>query len=203
MKGKLPKSWDDVTLRHLIEIENIRNDKSIDGEPYSDIVRSLLMLSVFTGISYEEYESMPISYLKKDINKIEFLKKLPETKPVTKFKCGGYKWKVKFDLNELTAQEFVTHYELTKDTTKIIENSDKILSLYCKPYKFGFAKKLESNKISELLKDAPIKVVYPLVVFFCNLLPILLKGIEDYLKNADEILTNKLKEINQEQATAI
>ena len=47
MKRKLPTSWNDVTLRHLIEIENIRNDKSIDGEPYAEITRSLLMLSLF------------------------------------------------------------------------------------------------------------------------------------------------------------
>lgn len=203
MKRKLPKSWNDVTLRHLIEIENIRNDKSIDGEPYADIVRSLLMLSLFTGISYEEYEAIPIALLKKDIKEIEFLNKLPETKVVNSFKCGGYKWKVNFDLNELTAQQFIEHYELTKDNTKVISNSNKLLSIYCQPTRYGFKVKLENKQREEILKDAPIEAVYPLTVFFCNLLTNLYEALKDYLKNADQMMATKLKEINQEQLEVV
>lgn len=203
MKGKLPKSWDDVTLRQLVEIENIRNDKSIDGEPYADIVRSLLTLSLFTGISYEDYESMPITSLKEDIKSVEFLKELPSEQPRKSFKCGGYKWKVIFDINLLTAQEFVEHYELTKDPTKVIENANKLMALYCRPYKWGFKVEMASDKKAEILKDTPITVIYPLVVFFCSLYPLLLEATEDYLKAADKILTNKLKEINQEAAEVV
>ena len=198
MKGKLPKSWNDVTLRHLIEIENIRNDKSIDGEPYAEITRSLLMLSLFTGVSYEEYESMPISSLKKEISSIEFLKELPNTKVVKSFKCGGYKWVVKFDINELTAQQFVEHYELTKDSDKVISNANKLLSIYCEPRKFGFKKKIEIKQREEILKDAPINAVYPLTVFFCNLLTILYEDLKDYLNSADKMMAKKLREIDRE-----
>jgi len=203
MKGKLPKSWDDVTLRHLIEIENIRNDKSIDKEPYADLTRNLLMLSLFTGIPFGFYEEMPLSELKEDIKSIEFLKELPSENPRKKFKCGGYSWKVNFDINELTANDFVEHYELTKDSTKVISNANKIMALYCQPYKFGFKKKLENKDKAEILKETPIAVIYPLVVFFCNLYPTLLEAIRDYLSSADKILMNKLEEINQEQVVAV
>jgi len=203
MKGKLPKSWDDVTLRHLIEIENIRNDKSIDKEPYADLTRNLLMLSLFTGIPFGFYEEMPLSELKEDIKSIEFLKELPFENPRKKFKCGGYSWKVNFDINELTANDFVEHYELTKDSTKVISNANKIMALYCQPYKFGFKKKLENKDKAEILKETPIAVIYPLVVFFCNLYPTLLEAIRDYLSSADKILMNKLEEINQEQVVAV
>jgi hypothetical protein len=203
MKGKLPKSWDDVTLRHLIEIENIRNDKSIDKEPYADLTRNLLMLSLFTGIPFGFYEEMPLSELKEDIKSIEFLKELPSENPRKKFKCGGYSWKVNFDINELTANDFVEHYELTKDSTKVISNANKIMALYCQPYKFGFKKKIENKDKAEILKETPIAVIYPLVVFFCNLYPTLLEAIRDYLSSADKILTNKLKEISQEQVVAV
>jgi hypothetical protein len=203
MKGKLPKSWDDVTLRHLIEIENIRNDKSIDKEPYADLTRNLLMLSLFTGIPFGFYEEMPLNELKEDIKSIEFLRELPSDKPRKKFKCGGYSWRVNFDINELTANDFVEHYELTKDSTKVISNSNKILALYCHPYKFGFKKKLENKDKAEILKESPITVIYPLVVFFCNLYPTLLEAIKDYLSSADKILMKKLEEINQEQVGAV
>ena len=203
MKGKLPKSWDDVTLRHLIEIENIRNDKSIDKEPYADLTRNLLMMSLFTGIPYGFYEEMPLNELKEDIKSIEFLKTLPSDKPRKKFKCGGYSWKVNFDINELTANDFVEHYELTKDTTKVISNANKIMALYCQCYKYGFKKKLENKDKAEILKETPITVIYPLVVFFCNLYPTLLEAIKDYLSSADKILTKKLEEISQDQAEAV
>tara|TARA_R110000868_G_scaffold214141_5_gene464266 strand:+ start:1161 stop:1772 length:612 start_codon:yes stop_codon:yes gene_type:complete len=203
MKGKLPKSWDDVTLKHLIDIENIRNDKSIDAEPYADLTRNLLMLSLFTGIPYGFYEEMPMNELKEDIKAIEFLKVLPSDKPRKKFKCGGYSWKVNFDTNELSATDFIEHYELTKDSTKVIENSNRIMALYCQPYKYGFKKKLDNKEKAEILKDIPITVIYPLVVFFCNLYPLLLEGIKDYLSSADKILTNKLKEISQDQAEVV
>lgn len=203
MKGKLPKSWDDVTLRHLIEIENIRNDKSIDKEPYADLTRNLLMMSLFTGIPYGFYEEMPLNELKEDIKSIEFLKELPSDKPRKKFKCGGYSWKVNFDINELTANDFVEHYELTKDTTKVISNANKIMALYCQCYKYGFKKKLENKDKAEILKETPITVIYPLVVFFCNLYPTLLEAIKDYLSSADKILMKKLEEISQDQAEAV
>jgi hypothetical protein len=146
---------------------------------------------------------MPLSELKEDIKSIEFLKELPSENPRKKFKCGGYSWKVNFDINELTANDFVEHYELTKDSTKVISNANKIMALYCQPYKFGFKKKIENKDKAEILKETPIAVIYPLVVFFCNLYPTLLEAIRDYLSSADKILTNKLKEISQEQVVAV
>lgn len=203
MNGKIPKSWNDVTLKHLIELENIRNDKSIDAEPYAEITRNLLILSLFTGISFEKYETMPMSELKSDIEKIAFLNVLPDSEIKKKFKCGGYTWKVLFDVNEMSAQELVDHYELTKDGSKVIENANKLMALYCKPYKFGFKKNIDYKLKAEILQDAPISVLYPLVVFFCNLYPLLLEGIEDFLKVANQELKMKFEEINQSQAAAI
>jgi len=77
------------------------------------------------------------------------------------------------------------------------------MALYCQPYKFGFKKKIENKDKAEILKETPIAVIYPLVVFFCNLYPTLLEAIRDYLSSADKILTNKLKEISQEQVAAV
>ncbi len=75
--------------------------------------------------------------LKEDIKSIDFLKTMPSDQPRKKFKCGGYSWKVNFDINELSATDFIEHYELTKDSTKVIENSNRIMALYCQPYKYG------------------------------------------------------------------
>ena len=200
---KTPKNWNDVSLKQLIEIEAIRNDKSIDKEIYPDITRSLLILSLFTGIPYSEYEQIPLNKLQEEISKIKFLSELPKTEVVRKFYHKGYYWKVNFDLKELTAQQFINHYELTKDSEKIFENANKLMAIYCVPQRFFIKSKMTDERKQELMKDCPVSVIYPLVVFFCNLFPILFEGIKDYLNQADEFLTEtmtKVEKLNQ-QAT--
>lgn len=198
-----PKDWGDVTLNQLVEIEAIRNDKSIDKELYPNLTRSLLILSTFTGIPYAEYEKMPVAKLKNEIKKIAFLNKLPSEKKINKFWCKGYIWNVTFDLKNLSAQQFINHYELTKDTEKIFENAHKLMAIYCEPTRIIYKPKLTDEEKSEILRHCPVDVIYPLVLFFCNLYPLLLEGIEDYLKQANTMLKETIeKAINQNQQAA-
>ena len=201
--SKLPKSWNDVSLKQLIEIEAIRNDKSLDSEPYPDITRALLILSVFTGKPFEQYEQMPLDSLKNDISKLSFMTNLPDAGLVKFFYHKGYVWRVNFDLQKLTAQQFINHYEISKDHFKILENANKLLAMYCVPSRFFVKSKMDDNKKSELLKDCSVGVIYPLVLFFCNLYPNLLEATKDYLNKANNQLKEtmeKVENLNQ-QAT--
>ncbi len=106
-------------------------------------------------------------------------------------------------MKELTAQQFINHYELTKDSEKIFENANKLMAIYCVPQRFFIKSKMTDERKQELMKDCPVSVIYPLVVFFCNLYPILFEGIKDYLNQADEFLQktmSKVEKLNQ-QAT--
>jgi len=199
---KAPKDWSDVTLNQLIEIEAIRNDKSIDKELYPDLTRGLLILSTFTKIPYSEYEKLPIAQLKSEIAKISFLGKLPTEKKINKFYCKGYVWNVTFDLKTLSAQQFINHYELTKDTDKIFENAHKLMAIYCEPTRIIYKPKLTDEEKAELLRHCPVDVIYPLVLFFCNLYPLLLEGIEDYLKLANTMLSETMERAIKENQQA-
>jgi hypothetical protein len=201
--SKLPKSWNDVSLKQLIEIEAIRNDKSIDNELYPDLTRSLLILSLFTGVPFEHYENKPINDLHKELNKLKFLTELPKAEFIKSFYHKGYKWKVEFDLKQLSAQQFINHYELTKDSTKVFENAHKLMAIYCSPKRLWIKTKMTDERKQELMMNCPISVVYPLTLFFCNLYPILFEGIKDYLNHASQFLNQtweKVENLNQ-QAT--
>jgi hypothetical protein len=187
MKFKLPKSWNDVTVPQLIQLEEIRTDKSIDEQISPSLVRSYLILSLFTGMPYDYFESMKISEAKKLIEKIAFINSYPPDNIVNYFWCGGYRWKVNINLNNLTGGNLIDHYELTRDQDKILINCNKILAMYCEPLSLMFFKKeMSYEKKCEILLKAPVQVVYPLTVFFCRLYPQLLEVTKDYLIKAEK-----------------
>ena len=199
---KLPKSWADVTVPQLIELEAINNDESLKSEPYPDITKALLTLSLFSGESYEFLEGQPISYWKPQLKKLAFLDSMPSERAVQKFRSGGYTWRVNFDLKKLSAGEYIDLYELTKDKTIILQNSGKILSLFCTPCNlFGQKVNIDKLKKQELLYNAPVNVVYPLTVFFCNLLKAYTEIIEGYLISLNQKANQEMKELKKQATT--
>jgi len=199
---KLPKSWAEVTVPQLIELEAINNDESLKSEPYPDITKALLTLSLFSGESYEFLEDQPISYWKPQLKKLAFLDSMPSERAVQRFRSGGYNWRVNFDLTKLSGGEYIDFYELTKDRTIILQNSGKILSLFCTPCNlFGQKVNIDKLKKQELLYNAPVNVVYPLTVFFCNLLRACTKITEDYLISLNERANQEMKELKKQVTT--
>ena len=196
----LPKSWADVSLKQLIQIEEITNDKSLDKDFAPEYTRGLLKLSVFTGESLDYYEALPIKEGRALIQSISFLNEYPKETAVNKFKCGGYTWKVSCDVNNLSGGQVIDHYEFTKNQDKILANCNKLMAMYCTPYKYFRKVKLSDKEKGELLQDVPVQVVYPLTVFFCKVYPLFLKATTDYLEKATEDLKKEM-ETNQERAT--
>ena len=194
--GKLPKDYTEVTINQLIELKEIDEDKSIDNETAPELTRALLRLSVFNGVPYEELEQMPISELKSDIKKLEFLNTLPSDKVVEWFKCGGYWWKVNFDITKLTAGNYIDMDMWVKEPDKILSNSHKILSLFCQPFKWlrKYNKMTDEDKY-EKLKHCPVSVAYPLSVFFCKLFNNLIESIPDSLQNESKQLMKEAQEL--------
>lgn len=194
--GRLPKDYTEVTISQLIELKAIDDDKSIDTEPAPELTRALLRLSVFNGVPYEELEQMPISDLKSDLKKMDFLNTLPSDKPIEWFKCGGYWWKVNFDITKLTAGNYIDMDMWVKDPEMILSNSHKILSVFCQPFKWlRKYNKLTDEEKYEKLKHCPVSVAYPLSVFFCNLFNSLIESIPDSLLNESKQLMKEAQEL--------
>lgn len=195
IKYKLPKGWHEVTVPQLMQLEEIQADKSINNEISPALVRTYLILSLFTGFPYEHFEEMKIIEAKKLAEKISFLSVYPSENAVQYFWCAGYRWKVNFNIDNLTGGNVIDHYELSKDPERVLQNCNKLIALYCTPYKFMFfKKKMDEKKKAELLIKAPVQVVYPLTVFFCKLYPLLLDSIKDYLRKQEKEMREMVEE---------
>lgn len=196
-KKRLPRDYSEVTIKQLIELKAIDEDKTIDAEPAPHLTRALLRLSVFNDVPYEELESMPISELKDDIKKLGFLDTLPSDKKIEWFKCGGYWWKVNYDITKLSAGSYIDLDMYVKDPEKVLENTHKIMSLFCTPFKWLRKTKLPDEVMWDKLKDVPVSVAYPLTVFFCNLFSNLIKSLPDFLQSESEKLMKEAKELQE------
>ena len=194
--GKLPKDYSEVTISQLIEIKAIDEDKSIDNEPAPELTRAILKLSVFNGVPYEKLESMPLAEIKEDIKKLAFLDTLPSDKKVEWFKCGGYWWKVNYDITKLSAGNYIDMDMWVKKPDEILNNSHKILSIFCQPFKWlRKYKKITDEQKFEILKNVPVSVAYPLAVFFCNLFSNLIESMPDYLQQQSQQLMKEAQEL--------
>lgn len=192
IKYKLPKGWEDITVPQLIELERIQ--KADVGDFMPSLVKTYQILSLLTGYPYEHFEAMKISEAKELAEKIAFLNDYPEDQAVQYFWCGGYRWKMNFNINNLTGGQLIDHYELTKDQDRILANCNKLMALYCEPKKWFFFKKDMSYEDKQaILLDAPVKVVYPLTLFFCRLYPHLLNAIKDYLQKQEQLMKKELE----------
>ena len=198
-KKRLPRDYSEVTIKQLIELKAIDEDKTIDAEPAPHLTRALLRLSVFNDVPYEELESMPISELKDDIKKLGFLDTLPSDKKIEWFKCGGYWWKVNYDITKLSAGSYIDLDMYVKDPDKVLENTHKIMALFCTPFRWLRKTKLPDEVMWDKLKDVPVSVAYPLTVFFCNLFQTFIESLPDFLQSQSEKLMKEAKELQESQ----
>lgn len=202
---KLPKSWNDLTVPQLIELENIRADKSIDEDFAPSVTRAYLIVALFTGQSYEKLEStLSVNEVRELISQMSFLDTLPSEKAVQKFRVNGTTYKVNFDITKLNGGEFIDMYELTKNPDRIMSNCAEILSIFCTPINI-FRKKIDLSKevIKADMLKAPVSVVYPLTVFFWNLLKECSENLKDYLSSINESQVNEMKKIKEEVQTMV
>lgn len=191
---RLPKNWNQVNLKQLIELDIIFRDESINKEFAPDIVRSCYVLSVLTGKPYDYFESIPVSEVRSMMSKVAFIHTYPSEKSIQYFNCAGIRWKVNYSVNSMSAGEMIDHYELTKDPGKLLENSVKLMAMYCRPYRlYFFKRKMSKERKQELLSKCPVSVVYPLTLFFCSLYPSLLEATRDYLNQQTKEMESLLK----------
>ena len=125
---------------------------------------------------------MPISELKSDIKKLEFLNTLPSDKVVEWFKCGGYWWKVNFDITKLTAGNYIDMDMWVKEPEKILSNSHKILSLFCQPFKWL----RKYNKMTD--EDKYEKLKHCRFGFNNNILKTFWKNISQYINLSEDFI---------------
>ena len=190
---KLPKGWHEIKLSQFIDIYDVIQDSSID-----DIDKSIRIFSLLSGLSIDDVESMTLSAWSEQQEKIKWVMNLPEAGIPKSFKLGGYLWKPVLDIRQITAGDYITSVELTKNPENIIINIPQLAALYLTPHKGLFKRKadLSYEQRVNILKEASVAQIYPLTLFFCKVLIGLMESIPDYLIDRMNQMTSQADTLN-------
>lgn len=182
---RLPKSWNEVTVRQWYELRKITT-----SDPIDNIVQTVAVLS---GKSPDEIEDRySIEKLKAAIPQLGFMKHLPSTIIPQLVIVNRRFYRINTDIHTMVPAQYVDLTTLTKDQKTIDESLHKIMAVVTLPVKWYSIRKTVSyrsdpfNKRAEAFLDLPMSTVYPVAVFFCNLLEAFMEPTKDYLKKVEK-----------------
>lgn len=195
----LCQSWNDVTVRQFIDLQNINPDQD-------DLELQLAIISVLSGKSVDELSNIPIQELKSNF-RVGFVFELPRAELLpTNIKINGKHYRINYRIDKLKGGEYIDLKNYTKTNDVAIQNLHKILSLFIIPvkkkwfWKTDIAETIEqrNEKAQEILNHLSIAVAYPMSVFFWKLFRNSISGIQDYtLRQSENKIRNLLKSLKR------
>lgn len=191
MNIKIKSSWDEVTLNEFIQLTQIIQSNIPEDYQLSNIV------SVLTGKSLQEIESLPLSIYKKLTSKLDFLNETPQRKEThsDSYIINGITYELKADLSNLTTAQYIDYMNYSKEDPI---DPTKILSCFLVPTGHNYNDSYNIEKTIENLGDINI-LDYLSVNFYlrlqCTAFTLILV---DYLKQ-----TLKTMKMNKKQKKQI
>ena len=188
---KIAQSWKDVSITEFIELYDIVQDSTIDK-----LDKSIRIFSILSGLSIDEVESMTLDAWVQAQEDIAWVNEFPKATNPKPFRLKGYLWKPRLDIRQITAGEYISVTEFTKDYENIVINTPKLIALFVTPYRgwWLFKRKVDLTfdaKI-EILKTASVEQIYPMTLFFCTLLIKLVEVIPSFLNSTMSQMKEKL-----------
>ena len=179
-------NWKDITLGDFIQVNQINA-----AEYTYDIDREINLYALISKKEVKEIEQMPIVELRKELNKLSFMNKLPDKKIPARFIHSGKVWDVQMDMRKLTGGQVIDIMNFyTQAGTDILGNSHKFMSIVCVPRKSFWRKgKYNGEKFEEyssMMLSLGMDKAYPIMLFFSKVGENLLPTIENYLKQMRE-----------------
>lgn len=177
MKINLPKDWSEVTLSQFQQITTIQNVANA-----TDIMQDLEILSILSDTPVDTIANISIKDLKKLNQAISWMAQLPSSGIIDKIVFDKKTYYFNHKLNDLMLSQYIDLCTYTKNNNDIIHNAHRIMTIFVsqKGQDYTMAN-IEKN--AELFKEMPMSVVYPMVVFFCNLYNNFVNAIRDYLES--------------------
>jgi len=176
MKINLPKDWSEITLSQFQQITTIQNVANA-----TDIMQDLEILSILSDTQVDTIANISIKDLKKLNQAISLMSELPSSGIIDKIVFDKKTYYFNHKLNDLMLSQYIDLCTYTKNNNDIIHNAHRIMTIFVsqKGQEYTMAN-IEKN--AELFKEMPMSVVYPMVVFFCNLYNNFVSAIRDYLE---------------------
>lgn len=188
MQITLPSNWNYIKLDKFPHLYDILKDDSLDG-----IDKKLRVISILSDVPVIDLENLSLDQLKQISNKIDYIFSFEFKKPVETFVHKGYVWKINYDVSKISGGDFLSLSKLSATEDDVINNLPKIVAIFCKPYKRKWFKlhKADIDNADELLSSIDVGTIYPIAVFFCNLLTTFYPIMEAYL--SEQLTESKKK----------
>jgi hypothetical protein len=191
----MPKSWNQVTLSQLYELDLLRQRTDLDAEEQMNQV-----LSVLSGTSIEDIESIPHNERIAIYSRMDWLGQYPNTKPKKRrFKIGGKTYRIVSNPANISAGEYATLQVIASDGN-FIKHINQILACLLveqKRHWFGWEDvRYDKSRSSEefhrksriIMQELSVGQAYPYALFFSNLLPELLQASQSFfLKTMEDL----------------
>lgn len=164
-----PKGWNELTLKQFQDIEEYyaNKDESFD-------VRSVLEL--FTDHSREEIDQLPIEFVEKLLEQLEWIKEAPSWgEPSNKVEIDGVEYKVNIQ-DKLKTGEYIALDTVLKGDK---HNYAAMLAVMCRKDGELYDSKFENEILGDRIKmweKVPVVKVMPICAFFLSLWVVLQKN---------------------------
>lgn len=148
-------TWNDISIKKYLEIQEVVNDEAINGEDMQDMIANI--------IYDEDITILPIVEYKQRLQKLAFINTPPENAKLTNsYKIKDTKYIVKGDLGVIQANQFI-------DFQNYAKNKDIIGCISCffipEGHKYGDGG-YDILKVKEDIGELPITVANALAFFF-------------------------------------
>lgn len=174
MKIKLKNNYSELTIEDYIKLVSISSSTS-------DLLdKEIEVLSVLTNLSQEELLKLPYPYIKKLVGKTTFLSEEPVGKVQKEYIIDGRKFVPNLNIYKYSAGRFIDCVELTKDSSKAMDNIHLMIAVMLDPvekspwYKkdkvLGYNELPITDTAEKVFKEMNIEDAIGLVNFFYHLL---------------------------------
>lgn len=199
MRKKDIKSWKDVSLEQLQEIEGLPK--------YDDDIDYIVdYLSILLDKDPAEVEDMPMVDIMAEFKKWDFVNTLPKEEKVEIIKINGKRYGL-MDLSKMNMGQLVDIEEYVKDG--IMKNLHNILHVIYLPVekyniftkKYTVAKYEPDNERKQAFLTLSMDILYPALLFFYHIVKLYLKNTVS--SSQEKMMQEKIKElmkISQEQS---
>ena len=158
-------NWNKITVGQYQQIYPI-----LIEEKWTRLDKLTKVISIVTGKTEEEVDSMPLNSLKE----YDSIFNMPQIgKPLAKIKVNGKVYRLVYDVQKLPAARYIEGKTFSRDG--IIPNLHSIMASCVMPQKrhlFGYKDdKYDASRHSEYaqdMKDVPFVFAYNACVFFCK-----------------------------------
>lgn len=175
-----PITWKDVTIKQFNEYQAINESKTFEEEE-----KLIYLVSIFCGITTKEVEAMDITTFKECLSNITTLVQAEQPKTITsEVTIDGVLYKYNYMKPIHNAGQYIDLMVLGKKNNVPNMNFHKILAVFFLP-----PKQVEQSFTERCIlfeKKMTMDIVFPMVAFFLNSYPVLMKATQDYMQNQVE-----------------